>query len=514
VIRIATNNSELAGSIKRLTNKLGVRFDWIRLPSKKSSEKLERRVYAALPNVIKAPIYLLYYIIDRWELKRIGVDRWGNSTATITFISYFFNLDVESAEKGIYNDGYWTKLPNLLGENRVESNWLHLYVKSDFLSTTVLAKELIEKFNKKNSRQNHFFLDSFLSFRIVSNVVICWIKLLFKYGKIKSGIKQQTRYLWPLIKTDLKVSLVGVSAIQNILYYNLFRDAMQLLPEQQKGLYLQENQGWEFGLVSAWREFGHGQIIGVPHSTVRYWDLRYFFNSRLYKQKNYLKYPFPDKVAINGKVAKKRYLDGGYPLGGLIEVEALRYLYLNKEVMNKEINLKKNSILVLGDSEKNNTLYLMSLLEQFNEKIRDDMDYVVKPHPLCPIRSKDYPSLRMTVSNRPILELINECFMSLTANVTSAAVDVYCAGKKVITVLDEKSLNLSPLKGCNDVSFVSSADELANIINGIAQVEVNPDQGKGYFYLDMDLPRWRELLLDEGMVNKKMIWKCQNSDYI
>ena len=40
--------------------------------------------------------------------------------------------------------------------------------------------------------------------------------------------------------------------------------------------------------------------------------------------------PIPDRVAVNGPVAREAYLEGGYPEADLVEVEALRYLHIDK----------------------------------------------------------------------------------------------------------------------------------------------------------------------------------------
>jgi len=78
---------------------------------------------------------------------------------------------------------------------------------------------------------------------------------------------------------------------------------------------------------------------------------------------------------------------------------------------------------------------------------------------------------------------------------TAAAVDAYCAGKPVITILDGKSLNVSPLRGFSGVHFVSNAKELAIAINGVEVDEL--EQREDYFYLDVELPRWKEWLIGE-----------------
>ena len=508
VIKIVTDNYELAESIESLTGQLGVSFDWIKVPSNNPAGNLVRRTYSALPNVIKAPIFLSYYLVDRWKLKGVGVEKWENSSATMLFVSYFFNLDAQSANIGIYKDRYWTKLPGLLDQESIESNWLHIYVKNDFLSTATSARELIKKFNRsKDGVQTHLFLDSFLSFKVVRRSVVDWLKLLFKYGRLKTTVKLQVGYLWPLVKSDLKVSLLGVAAIHNTLLHHLFSSAMQMLPTQEKGLYLQENQGWEFGFVGAWRKFDHGQLIGVPHSTVRYWDLRYFFDARLYEQNGDLYCPFPDRVAVNGESAKNQYIEGGYPKDKLVEVEGLRYLQLEDIHCKNSVLLNEcggvNNVLVLGDYLQKNTKHLMELLQDSCEFINAKAKFIVKPHPACLISPQDYDKINMIISDNSIDKLISQCVMAFTSSVTSAAVDAYCAKIKVITLLDGTTLNLSPLRNCKGVLFVTSPHELANKINGIDQLDVENNQGENYFYLDANLSRWRELLLDDCKVKKK-----------
>jgi surface carbohydrate biosynthesis protein (TIGR04326 family) len=515
-IKLVSENTLLADSIDILSNHLGITFVWVKLLPKKSTLSLARKIYNNLPDIIKTLIYFSYYLIDHWKLKGVGVGRWKDSAATVTFTSYFFNLTPEDADQGFYRSRYWSVLPDTLRKDNVESNWLHLFVKSELVPTTSTAKKLIEKFNKSHHGiQNHVFIDSFLSLKIVRRTIIDWITVLSKYGKIKSGTKRHVGYLWPLIKSDLKASLVGVSSLQNLLYYHLFRSAMQVLPTQKKGVYLQENQGWEIGFVSSWREFGHEKLISVPHSTVRYWDLRYFSDPRSYKQYSYYDLPLPDSVAVNGEVTKNQYINGGYAADNLIEVEALRYLHIEKigsSIGHSSVQADKNEpkVLVLGDYLQEYTNQQMKLLREAYRLINVKVKFIIKPHPMCPIYSQDYPEIDMLVTDQTIDQLIYDCVMVYTSSATSSAVDAYCAGTHVITILDPSTLNLSPLKNCKDVSFVSTPIELADIINVINQTEIEEDQGKDYFYLDADLPRWSKLLIDNGLTKKQVLEDRQN----
>jgi len=500
-LKIVSANQKLVESIEILTRSIGVLFEVEKLSSEKKSGKFIRNVYDNLPNVLKALISTSHYIFGRWNLRGVGVDRWRNSLATTLFVSYFVNLELDESNKGKYKSGYWSKLPNVLEKWDIASNWLHLYVKSDLIPTTISAKKTVINFNKlSKGRESHIFLDSFLSVSVVTQTIISWLAVISKYRKIKSVVKEKTEYYWPLIEKDIKISILGVTAIQNILFYCMFRRAMKMLPSQKKGIYLQENQGWEFGFIDAWRKFGHEQLIGVPHSTVRYWDLRYFFDSRSYKKRGALSLPLPEKVALNGAEAKNQYIDAGYPADDLVEVEALRYLQLEQYAVRNKKNKDKPddsySLLVLGDSLPENTKKQMFVLQNAYQMIplKDRLKLIVKPHLLCPILEEDYPELNMTITDKPIDKLINNCIIAYTSSVTSAAVDVYFTGKKVISMLDPKSLNLSPLRNGSNVQFVSTGEELSKVLNDSDKIKPSNSQGSDYFYIDKNLPKWKKLL--------------------
>ena len=306
---LVTTNRELASSMNIIINNLSILLVPEKTESKKFTKGIIRTLYHRLPNILKSIVYLTHYLMERWRLKGIYVDRWQNSTATTSFVSYFFNIDLDYANKNKYKSKYWSVLPDVLEKNYIKTNWLHIYVKSENFPTVESAKKLIMRFNQTyQGKQTHLLLDSFLSFKVVKQAVVSWLDVSVKYIIIRRGIKNKVGYLWPLFRNDLSTSLVGEIAIQNLLFYYMYKRAMKLLPTQKKGVYLQENQGWEFGFINLWKNLGHGELIGMPHSTIRYWDLRYFFDPRSYQRNKYNDLPLPDKIGVNGEVAKNIYI--------------------------------------------------------------------------------------------------------------------------------------------------------------------------------------------------------------
>ena len=132
---------------------------------------------------------------------------------------------------------------------------------------------------------------------------------------------------------DWEDSWMGPVAMQNILWLHLFDKMLRSLPQQQVGLYLMENQGWERISLYFWHKHAHGTLIGVPHSTIRYWDLRYFDT---HTAKTLSDLPNPDLIAVNGVHAWQMLNNASYPMRHCVQVEALRYQYLNKPIQTQQ----------------------------------------------------------------------------------------------------------------------------------------------------------------------------------
>lgn len=505
-ITLASANQPLAECMHLWCKKLGVSFEWQRLPKPSVHLSWVRRVYSALPAAIQALAWLPHYLIERWPLHGVGLDEWRQTEGRITFVSYLFNLVPDAAKAGRYESHYWAHLPNDLQNEGCKTNWLHLYLKDTLLPDPDKAAEAIRDFNKTaRGVQNHVTLDAFLTVRVVLKSLSDWGRLAWTGRRLQRMIPstaQEELYLWPLFAEDWRQSTCGVTALNNALNFSLFEAAMKSLPKQQVGVYLQENQGWEFGLIQAWKATGQGRLIGTPHSSVRFWDLRYFFDPRSYSRVGSSTLLLPDQVALNGKAATDAYLAGGYPVEDLVQVEALRYLYLNdanaRSVANSSTLKKCLRLLVLGDYLTSNTRLQMRLLERSAQSLPAGTIITVKPHPACPISAEDYPGLRMIIVMEPIAKLLAECDVVYSSAATSAAVDAYCVGVPVISVLDATTLNLSPLRGKAGVFYASTPDELARSLMSIVSAPHAVATKQAYFTIDKELPRWRKLFVEAG----------------
>jgi surface carbohydrate biosynthesis protein (TIGR04326 family) len=506
---LASSNQELTECMRLWCQKNGIIFDRQHRSKKSTRLSILRSVYKALPNTVKAIIKLILYFIKHWPLRGAGLEKWRQTKGQVTFFSYLLNLDPEAAREGQFESRYWSKLPAILHKEGCNTNWLHIYLVDPLQHPTPrIASQKIDQFNHKGSgEQVHVSLDSFLSARVGFKSLLDWFRLAWAGGKLEPAISAVTSNglsLWPLYEKEWHESMVGPRAIINFLFLNLFEAAINALPTQQVGIYLYEQQPWELALNHAWKASGHGRLIGAQHTTMLYWDLRYYYDQRSYKQTGGNDLPMPNKVAVNGPVAMNVCLQAGYPEEDLVEVEALRYLSLGETKVETGTVSEHTPVptkdfmrlLVLGDYLPINTQRQMNMLLQAAPSLPAGIIITVKPHPSCPIHPVDYPDLDMTVTMEPIAKLLAECDVAYTSAATSAAVDAYCAGVPIVSVLDPNTLNLSPLRGCAGALFASTPEELAAALTSAVTTPSTPGNQQEFFTLDQKLPRWKKLLID------------------
>lgn len=503
-IVLATANQPLAECLRAWCANQDVAFEWQRTTELSARLSWLKRAFRAAPHALRALVWLMRYLIDRWPLRGAGLMEFCRSDGSITFFSYSDNLIPGAVEQGRYESRYWAHLPEALRLDACNTTWIHLYVKDALLPTSKQAADVIRALNEAGQgKQRHAMLDTFLSMGVVLRTLGDWLKLQWASLGMKKKMRAAQRTaldLWPLFEDDWRQSVSGTVAMGNLLNLNLFESALGCLPRQRCGVYLQENQGWEFSLIQAWRAAGHGRLTGVPHSTIRYWDLRYFFDPRSYRRTGRNDLPMPDQVALNGAPALDAYKNAGYPVDELVEVEALRYLDICKfKVQASDVPVSTEGalrVLVLGDYLVGNTRRQMNLLAEALQALPMAAVFIVKPHPNCPIRPADYPGISMEVKTESVAKLLAECDVAYASAVTSAAVDAYCAGVPTVSVRDPNTLNLSPLRGCAGALFVSTPKELANALASVATTPCALGHERGFFTLDTRLPRWRRLLAE------------------
>jgi surface carbohydrate biosynthesis protein (TIGR04326 family) len=502
-LRLVSSNVILKNIIRDLCSSLDITFEYKRPPRVLfDNRSWVRKFYAIMPEVLKAIIFLGRYLSQHWPLRNARPQDWHAGHNTVFFSSYFFGIDIEKAHNGDFDAHYWQQLLDLTRELGLRENWLQNFEASPTIPNAQRAIDLLGKINTVSAKFSaHKFVQSHLSWKIIIRVLRNWIKLIsksysldIKGSFIPAGMSVS---LWPLLKNNWSLTMYGYVSIINLVWIELFDDVLKNMPYQAKGFFLCENQAWERAFIYAWRKHGHGQLVGVAHSTVRFWDLRYFTDQRSRNRLGQGEMPNADLIALNGNAAISSYLNAGYKRELFVECEALRYGFLSKLKCTIQEEARSDNtikVLILGDYVSKSTEKMLELLEAATSSVTKDMTYTIKPHPASTVEAEDYPGLGLDVATKPLGEILYEYDLVYSSNMTSASVDAYCSGLPVIIVLDTQTLNYSPLRGHNNVTFISTPDDLAEALLSFDRRAAADKPGDEFFFLDPDLARWRALL--------------------
>ena len=341
-----------------------------------------------------------------------------------------------------------------------------------------------------------------MNFKVIYKVIKDWLKIYFKVRKtnIKKNFPLLKGYsVWDYYKDDWFDSFIGINAVDNLLKLNLFERAFFEFTENKSFYYLLENQGWEVAMLSVINNLKKSKVVGFCHASVRFWDLRNFYDKREYQRIDEFKMPRPNILAVNSRYAFDLLCEFGYPKNKLKLVEALRHLYLKEILENKSkliINKKKERrhILVLGDYLLENTKFQLQLLNYLPFEIINNLEIIMKPHPACNVEKSWFPNLNLNIKNDSISSLLAEADIAYCSELTSASMDAYSYGIKVIIALNPMNLNLSPLRGFQEVNFVRNTSELKDSIVKFSSKQSNNASQRCIFEISSDLHLWEELL--------------------
>lgn len=497
-IQLVSDKGTLAQALGLWCKKNKILFEWKKCPKTPKKISLMRAAYFSLPRFAQALGWLFLYLIKRLPFKGTGLKRWREPPGNILFVSYLLNLLPRKFLQGKFSSYYWGSLPEFLQKNNHRTKWLHHYVSGDLLPNPRKATECIQIFNRTaKGTQDHAIVDTFLSLKVISLTFQDWVKIGIYGLRYRKSLKKSLGYLYPALIEDWKESFFGITAIGNALILNLMEAAMELLPKSKLGFYLQENQPWEAALIHSWKMAGHGSLVGVPHTAVRFWDLRYFSDPRTYQEKNKNNIPRPDFVAVNGLGMKKEILKGNYPKNQIIEAEALRYLNLKSPKYQSAKKTKKNKklrLLILGDYLQDNNLKMLKLLATAISSRNKNVSITLKPHPACLFSLKSFPDLKIKLKSQPVPSLLKQHDIVYTSPVTAASLEAYSYGLPVISLLDPTSLQLSPLRNLKNVYFVKNSQELARVIEMIQNKTKRKQLKKPYFFINKNLIKWVKIL--------------------
>lgn len=485
--------------LRAICRRRGIRYRWSRAARKRSFAW--HAAVRGLPRLVQGFLAFAYFAWMRLALRGPPRAVATGSTARVMICGPFANHNATALRGSGFVSRYWGTLPHSLGQDGFKVDWLHYFYAHDAVSTPLRAYQVLRRIRAESSRDaGHSFVESYLPLLSLGTIFVKWLAIAAESFLV--GLSLWTRFTedpsesyWPVIRDDWARSFRGFGCVQNLFYYRCFDRVLKVTGPYDECIYLMENQSWERALARAWRKHQGGRLTGVAHSTVRFWDLRYHCDPRRYGTDYRSHLPAPDCVALNGPMAREEYLKTCPEREPIADCEALRYLHLVSATPRDLGDLAQGgalSILVLGDYTQDRTDALIRVAEGARSRTRVSLELWVKPHPGCPIDPLRYPRSALRIVNDPVAGLVSSAHLVLASNTTSAALEAFVCGGRVLVLDDRRGVNYSPLRCVPGVSFIHDADDLRRAIESLGPGEHDERRRtEGFFTIDPALPNWR-----------------------
>ena len=406
-------------------------------------------------------------------------------------VDYLFRLEPQSLSGGPFRSQYWAHLPEILTGGTL---WLHRFTPHSAIPTRRRARQLLKRFNSSDLPSKHVLLDDIHGLRELGATFRRY-RTIRRLGRQSTDIAERFRSeradLWPIFKHDWEESFRGSHAMSMAMLHTALESTIGLAHGAKRCLYIYENQPWEAALVHTWRKHQPAPLIAVPHSTIRFWDVRYFVSAGTLTDSRFGK---PDVIAVNSLLARQELEHGGWPADRLCEVEALMYLYLNTP---DSACGQGDEIVVLGELDHASTQRYLQFLTHARQKSATHHAVEFKAHPLVDATTFDLQPLNATASTDHVSVLLRRARVLITGASGSTVLEALSRGIPTICVLDPAELDLSTIREHPLLKVVGTAEEFESALQDmLLPTSAQATTDHSLFHVDADLMRWRRLLLE------------------
>lgn len=413
----------------------------------------------------------------------------ATSETRFAFFDYFSGSDSSSSVLDQYRSPYWGRAPQLVSH----PDWFHIYPRNVDRAGINQTVSEINRLNSRSGSRHHLFLGAvrghnvtslFRTFRSQRRVHDQFRSHLTNFRSGASGLA-----LWGVFEDEWDDSIIGSTAMRHLILLKTTNELVNSMPTYSKIFYLMENQPWELALTFCVRKHRKGHLVGVAHSTIRFWDLRYFSDE---SENNFLnpssRRPFPDQILVNGEIGRRLLLDNRYPEASISVVEALRYMYLKD--LQPSVPRSNGHVLLLGDFLEHANSVLVSVFRDALRILNRSLSIKVRSHPICPLTELQLGDLSHSISFEKLSDLLEKASVVITTAASSSAAESAALGIPTIVVLDARSLNYSPFRKSGNVYVVENAEQLATLLQDVARLVAQPTEA--IFCLDPNYPRWQD----------------------
>jgi len=365
----------------------------------------------------------------------------------------------------------------------VPAHWFKFKnLKSDIKKTILFVCFPIDKsLEKKNFiNANIINIESIISNQIILKSLFQYVFLCFKNFLYKPlDFKKKTHIsILNIFNQKFIDDLIGINLLTNIIYINFFHSFFNN-NYRNKIYYVFENYSWQRIIEKTAQVNKHKNIFAFQHSSVRYWDTRYFASSNYFLPKNLL-------------VCSKSYYSflNENSLSNVQKIENLR-LEILPQSSSGIVNL--NSILIFLDHifEDNKTLMDIFMLNPFF--FRNFKFYIKNKH-FCKLMKNYLIDFEYTLIDSDEIKYKNFNFFIVVGS-SGVVEDLSISNIMPFVYLPKNKINLSPFKNIVDKVFFSNYEDLFHLIsNKKTPIKRIPSN----FYLGDKLELWNDILINES----------------
>jgi len=448
-------------------------------------------------HLVRALGSFAHYLYETRKVPKI--ENQSSLSKQMLFIDFYNASEPTNQGHQVITSTYWGGLPQWLQNNStVQPDWLHNFPENIDNRKIRTATNTL-----KNRSDENFGSHSLLLFKPTRETIIestrSYILLIKKFWTLRAISKVKYEHslgtnLWPLFKGEWRESLIGSTAIRHCLLIASVERFVRLMPKYEQIVYLMENQPWESPFIYSCTKHGQGRLFGVAHSTVRFWDLRYFQHQDEHSVNSEADHPSPHIIVVNGSEAKSLLQDNRWLTDNQIVVaEALRYGYLSTLTRTRTIGKSDlPHLVVLGDFLPSANTFLLTKLHESQKFTTTKFRMSLRSHPICKFNSDETRSFNDSITDVDLKTLLESADVVLTTANSSSAAESVSLGIPTILMVDPESLNYSPFRKTELAQFVTTAEELSSALIGFN--DLVSSQIPDFFCLDDDYPRWRNLL--------------------
>ena len=434
---------------------------------------------------LRAVITLVRYVFVLRSIQESGITR---NESKIAFFDFLALSNLSSDTSPTYVSPFWGLVP----DSYASPSWYYIYPTNVKRRGIMFAKKKLLELNEADGRARELFQQniSVKNFRILLSTFIQQLRTHARFKRVLRNFQESDSELrlWPIFEDEWNESITGSTAIRHLILLFTTEQLVSEMPEFDRVFYLLENQPWELALIHCVSKHQKGELIGVAHSTIRFWDLRYFMdpreNSLINPQSSR---PLPTRILTNGEHGTLLLRQAGFPETAVSVVEALRYSHLAD--LRNSINPENGVVLLLGDFLEHANDNLVRIFRGAYDSLASKPKVQVRSHPICPLTRAQLGPLADSISPLPLETLLTNASVVVTTAASSSAAEAAVLGIPTIIVLNAHTLNYSPFRNSTDVYAIENSAQLKKLLAGSLPLEATPLDG--IFNLDRSFPRWR-----------------------